>query len=532
MKNIKKNYLTVLFILLLLFTQAALAAQLTVQKQLDKQNIKTEDEVNVILNFENPFGKELPIKIVDKTVFGNNGFDIQCAEKTLPADKETSLQYGPIKPFAGGTYDLDTAEISYTNPETGEEETVKSNTFSVEVIESQAQQGQSQGITTIYQCNGRSIQTTSYSSSGSSVNIQTGFNNQQSTQQSQSAQDRVQNNQLNQDTKAIKQQMQKQAEEQKQMEEEFKKSLEANKEFKKEQEELASSGYTRKDVNVNAADANSGSFEATYQTQGGNTATIKGRMENGEMKEIMTQTPKDREKMLQALNENAQYQQYKKQIESQGFKQAQTTFNQITQNHTKIETVFKNHEGQEKKITADYIDETIKNVSLEGDKEEPGPSPIWLLPIAAIIAFLAWLAYRKFFRKQKKQVVKEQTPEQKKPVDFAKEAKKMLSLAEKLFQKKRKKDAYEKVSQAIRYYFQCKHGIGKETTNTELLRQLKNREAENTEEIKKCLNKCSMVEFAKHVPTKKEFNELVQEARKQVEEEASRKSAITESKED
>ncbi len=526
MEKTGKKIIVLAALFLLLFTQSALAGQLAVKKQLDKQDIKTGDEVNVLLDFENPFGRELPIKIVDKTVFGNNGFDIQCAEKTLPADKKTVLQYGPITPFAGGAYDLEAAEITYTNPETGKEETVKSNTLSVEVAESQAQQGQAQGITTIYQCNGTSIQSMSYSSSGSSVNIQTGFNSQQNTQGNRSAQDRVQNNQLNQNTGAIKQQIQKQAEEQRQIEQEFQKKLEENKEFQQKQEELAKSGYTRKQASVNATDANTGSFEALYQTPDGKTATIKGRMENGEMKEIMTQTSEDREKMLQALNKNTQYQQYRKQLESQGFKQGETTFNQITQNQTTIETTFKNPQGQEKKITADYVDGAIRNVSLEENKKRPETNTLWLLPIAAVAAFLAWLAYRKFFKKRKKQAVKEQAQEQKKRVDFAKETKKMLSLAEKLFQKGRKKDAYEKVSQAIRYYFQCKHGIDKETTNTELLKQLKEQKAENLEKIKKCLNLCSKVEFAKHHAKKKEFADLMEGTSKLLFKESSQEPSL------
>ena len=111
--------------------------------------------------------------IVDKNIFGNNGIDIQCLERMLPNQREITLAYDPIKPYAPGSYTLEPAKVTYTNPETGKEETVESNALNI-TVNGTAAQGQAQGITTIYECGGQSIRSTSYTSSGGSMNIQIG----------------------------------------------------------------------------------------------------------------------------------------------------------------------------------------------------------------------------------------------------------------------------------------------------------------------------------------------------------------------
>ena len=82
----------ILFLIFLaLFLQnIVLANSLQVEKIIDKSDIKTGDNVTILIKFTNPFGKKIPIKIVDKNVFGNNGLDIKCFEYILP-EKERQL---------------------------------------------------------------------------------------------------------------------------------------------------------------------------------------------------------------------------------------------------------------------------------------------------------------------------------------------------------------------------------------------------------------------------------------------------------
>ncbi|MEA3254550.1 MAG: hypothetical protein U9Q22_01815 [Candidatus Altiarchaeota archaeon] len=74
------------------------------------------------------------------------------------------------------------------------------------------------------------------------------------------------------------------------------------------------------------------------------------------------------------------------------------------------------------------------------------------------------------------------------------------------------KDAYEKVSQALRFYFSHKLGVGKERVNTELL-DLLNRRGIDAREVRDCLNLCSLVEFAKYKTNKNDLEEIIKHAR-------------------
>ena len=289
------RWLAIMGLMFLLSVSTAHATKtLQVEKYVDKQDIKVGDDVKVLLKFRNPFGKDIPVRIVDKNVFGNNGIDVQCLEYNIPAQEETVFGYDPIKPFSPGKYTLEPAEVTYMNPETGKEETVKSNALEIEV-KGQAQQGQAQGITTIYRCNGVSMQSTSYSSSGSSFSIQIGSSGMQQFQMPHqtpqtSPQSRVQNNQLNQNTNALKKEMERQLEEQRRMREEFQQNLAQNPEFQKRHQELLKRGYELKNASLNPMTNNTGIFELSYQKPNGETAIMKGEMRNGKIKELMTFT--------------------------------------------------------------------------------------------------------------------------------------------------------------------------------------------------------------------------------------------------
>lgn len=487
------------------------ASSLSVEKLVENQDIKVGDDVKILLKFTNPFGQELPIKIVDKNIFGNNGMDIQCMEYTLPKNNEILIAYDPIKPFSAGNYILDSAEVTYTNPYTGKQETIKSNSLEIKVKDS-GQQGQAKGITTIYRCNGINMQSTSYSSSRSSFNIQIGGSNIQSNQISQqgSPQDRVQNNQMNQNTNALKQQMEKQIQQQRRIEQEFQKNLADNKEFQREHQKLLEQGYNLTDASFNPNTNNTGSFELSYQKPTGEKATLKGEMENGELKNIMSLTAEDKQRILTMLQKNEKFQKYDYQLVTSGFNKTQPIFNQLTQNYTQISIPYK--KGiEENKITADYINGTIQNVKLENSMQDNQINIFWIFLLAIILGIIGWFLYTKYWKKTKqiqKQEQKQELKVSEKPLNYKKEAKKMIERAKKLFDEKKEKDAYEKVSQTIRFYFSHKLGIKKEIINSDLLNYLKNKKGLYLK-TKKCLDLCALVEFAKYKPNKKDFADII-----------------------
>jgi hypothetical protein len=356
--------LLLIFFFALTLAVATASKKLEVQKLLDNGNnkeIKVGDEVTILLKFKNPFNREIPVRIVDRNVFGNNGLEIKCLEYTLPAKDESVFTYRDrIVPFKPGKYSLDAAKITYTNPETGKCETVESNTLDLEVKANDTllpgQQQHVQGITTIYQCNGTNIRSTSYSSYGSSFNIQIGSSSHSNEQQ---------------------------------------------------------------------------------QSGGQHQESIEKRVTN----------------------------------------------NQISQNT-----------GQLKK---------------ELEKEIQEQNPWWLLlliPIAGVIA-TGWFILGKYLKKPK-------TPsfaiEQVVPPDYVREARRMVEEAEQLFKDNGEKDAYERISQALRFYFSYKQGIKQELLKSELMDALRGKvDADMYSKVQECLDWCEKVEFAKYKPNEKDFEKII-----------------------
>ncbi|NOZ59190.1 MAG: protein BatD [Euryarchaeota archaeon] len=494
------------FLVLLVFPPVLAAPSLQVEKALDKQDIKVGDEVTVLLRFTNPFGKEVPVRIVDKNLLGGGGLDIQCLEYTLPADGETTMPYEPITPYSPGTFTLGPAEVTYTNPVTGKEETVKSNSLEVEVTGSA--KGVTQGVTTIYQCGGISMRSTSFSS-GSSFSIQLGQGG--TTPPStppQSPGNRLQNNQMNQNTQQLKQEIERRRHEQARLEQEFRENLANTSGFQEAHRRLLDEGYNLSGTAFNLTSNDTGSFQLTYRKPTGETATMKGEMENGKLREMMVLTQEDRERILRALEENGRFQEYDRELKDQGYNPGQPVFNQLSQNKTEVTIPYRDDRGGERNITALYQDGAVREVNLE-EGPEKGKGRWWLLPLPLVLLALAfWYLYKRFDRYEPPaQAPVKEAP----PTDFAREASEMLGEAEKLFNMGREKDACEKVSRAVRFYFSHRLGIEKEVTNQELLEVLKGRREYG--DVKRCLGSCALVEFARGAMTREMFQDILVKAK-------------------
>ena len=443
---------------------AAATKTLVVHKVVENaDNIKVGDKVIVKLQFKNPFKQPIPLRIVDRNVIGNNGLDIRCLEYTLPAKEESVFAYSdPIVPFKPGKYTLDAAKITYTNPETGKRETVESNTLDIQVkannSQRQLQGQQTQGITTIYQCNGTYIHSTSYSSSGGSFNIQIGssthsYGNKQpqsgsgGQQHQESIEKRITNNQIVQNGGKLKKELEKE----------------------------------------------------------------------------MQQHKEQEERIWKELTKNPDFLKYDKQLRNAGFNQTSASFNLVSQNHTQVTIPYRNEStGAERRIKADYINGTIQNVTLEtvpeqNHKEEQRGSPWWLLLLIPLMGVIAtgWFIFDKYLKKARRKEIQPQPTiavesAQSLDFDYVSEARRIIKEAEQLFTDGREKDAYEKVSKAIRFYFSHKLGIKRELLNTELMNALKGRtDTETYSKVNKCLDLCGMVEFAKYRANREDFDKIV-----------------------
>ena len=88
----------------------------------------------------------------------------------------------------------------------------------------------------------------------------------------------------------------------------------------------------------------------------------------------------------------------------------------------------------------------------------------------------------------------------------------LIQEAEEDFQEKRYKDAYGKVSKSIRLFLSYDLNLNQEITNEDILSYLANAKY-LVDDIEHCFRLSSLVEFAKHSPDKKEFDEIITMAR-------------------
>ena len=125
---------------------------------------------------------------------------------------------------------------------------------------------------------------------------------------------------------------------------------------------------------------------------------------------------------------------------------------------------------------------------------------IILIPILLGSVIFGYLMYKKSVSKRPLEIIIV-TPS----VDYVENTIEMIQSSKKLFDENMPKYAFEKFSQAIRYYYSNKLGINLDMTQNELMRNLKKSDVPNYIQIQKWLQLCGQVEFVKHHSTQKEF---------------------------
>jgi len=125
---------------------------------------------------------------------------------------------------------------------------------------------------------------------------------------------------------------------------------------------------------------------------------------------------------------------------------------------------------------------------------------IILIPIVLGSAIFGYFMYKKSASKRPQEIIAV-TPS----VNYVENTIEMIQSSKKLFDENMPKYAFEKFSQAIRYYYSNKLGINLDMTQTEMMHNLKKSDVPNYLQIQKWLQLCGQVEFVKHHSTQKEF---------------------------
>ena len=503
----RRSSIIVIFLcLMILFSGTASAKQLTVKKVIPNSDIKTGDSVSISLEFDNPFNKSIPVTIQDNNILGNNGLEIQCYEFTLSDKSRTGISYDfPIQAYSSGDFTLDQATITYTNPETGTQESVKSEPVKISIKQGQSN-GQQQGITKIYNCGGVSMQSTSISSSGStSISIssgsqQTGRNN---NPQPSASPDNIQ--QEAQDMQNIKQEMEKQQQDRQKMENELKEKIENNNEFQKLKEELEKQGYAPTEQEIKPESNDTGNFDYGFK-KGEESANISGRMNAGKMENIQEQSTEDIKKLMQYIESNETFRQMNKTLSDKGYNLSARNIDLKT-NISSFEYSYRDQQGRNASITGNVTDTgVIKDIIL---KEPESSFPYWILALL-LVPLLGIYLFAKVRNKEKPvEPLKENIL-----IDPKENALSMLEKAVDMFNNGRQKEAYMEASNALRFYFKGTSGIN-EFTSDEILRSIRGSKDETyLREVKECFMLCDLVKFAKYEPNAQDFNRVVEYARR------------------
>lgn len=490
----------------ILFSGIASAKQLTVTKVIPNTDIKTGESVNISLEFDNPFNKSIPLTIQDNNILGNNGLEIQCYEYTLTGKPLTQVAYDfPIQAYSAGEFTLDQATVTYTNPETGTQESVKSEPIKISIKQVQAI-GQQQGITQIYNCGGVSMRSTSTSSSGStSISISSGSQQTSQADNPQPANSPENIQQGAQDMQNIKQEMERQQQEQQKMENELKGRIENNSEFRKLNEELQKQGYAQTGQEIKPESNDSGNFDYRFK-KGEESANLSGRMNSGKMDNIQKQSTEDIKKLEQFIESNETFRQMQNTLSDKGLNLSGKNID-LKSNISSFEYSYSDKQRSNASITGNITNTgEIKDIAL---KEPEPPFPYWILALL-LMPLLGIYLYTKLKNNAR-------------PVEPVKEiihinpkenALSMLEKAVEMFNNGRQKEAYMEASNAVRFYFKGTSVIN-ELTSDEIVRSIRgSRDMGYVKDVREFFILCDRVKFARYEPDIYDFNKVVDYARR------------------
>ena len=510
-----RRVLAVLVIVALIIGLAS-AKEITIKKVVKNATVTSGDVLQLHLEINNPNDVSVEVLIVDRNVVGESGIDIQCLEGQAPPGTAT-LNYGEItgtegvQAFEPGEHEIDTAELTYRDPETGSETTVRSNSLTVTVTGTA--QGQTSKITTLFQCNGQRIQSTSISRSSSGQQ-----GPQQQPPSSQDTQDRIDQVQqgmqsdMQELAQQIAQELAQQIAQEQARRQAMQQALESSEEFRQAERELSRQGYRRLESEIDPGNGEGldGTFQYDYQKED-QQARIEGTMEDGDVTRMQAVDQGDLDRMRRAVESDPQVQARDQRAMEQGFKPEGTDVPFPTNGTSRFNRTLQNPQTNETKSITGSVDlnETVEDVRMEPDDDDEAErsSRILLASLFILILLMAgwwWLRQRKAELNVERQAVDFSEP----PVDWQARAREMLEEARGFFDEGQEKEAYMLVSEAVRYYFSHELSLDRECTRDDVVRVLKERGRDHRD-VAECLDLCALVSFAKYRTNNEDFTRIM-----------------------
>jgi hypothetical protein len=497
------------FFLLILVIPFA-AGDITVTKEYEG-NLKTGEDITFKIIVDNGFSEDADITLMDKNVISNNGINVECLEQTVPANSQVVMNYDPITLFEPGTFQIQPAKIEYDG------NTYESNSHELEVTGKS--QGGNQAVTNIFRCNGVSRTSQSFSSSSGSQftmnmgNQQSGQQNQQQASQGQqppTTRDEIQNKvdqtqqNMHQDSQATKQALEEERKRQDEMSRQLEEQLSQNQEYQEQKEMLENMGFNQSSMPKSSATKEE--FKTEFQNKQGETATISGQVDNNDTNGNYS----NRTKVSDIKSEFQSSELLEKIMNNDNLFNQQLLKETLDNYNNSIPPDKFTFESQENETI--LKNELLKQpVRLDPETGELLDKPRffnnnWLWWLVLMLLIISGLVLYKYWPEKKKTMVKQDKIEKK--IDHKKMALGFLDEAKELFDNKEYKEAYSKASYAIRFFYSHELNLKKELTSYDTLKKLK-AEKIGFKDAKEALGLCSLVEFAKYKPNRKDFNKII-----------------------
>ena len=508
-----------LAMLLLVPIQIVFAEDLTMYVDQTEYYFMIGDDAIIPLEIENNSGQEitgmLQYTITQQVQQANmqiSNTNTQASSFTVNDGNQTvSLDFGSTDSPSTLVANLN---FSYNDANTGQETNVSLGPINIYFVTDESQKNNTQDR---MQSSSQQGPSPSSSSPSQSQNNQQQQSLQQrlddmlsqSNPQSQDPQQRLQNNQIAQDSNALKQEIQEQIQTENRLQQEFEKHVVSQEEFQKMHRQLIEEGYEIAQGSLNPDSNSTGDFEVNYENKQGEWAKIQGSIEEGALVDIKKQTQEEQDNLLSILREDPTFQEYEEQLDREGFVEQDLDFvyDKKDEEKASISIRYQDQDTRNAVINATFAGEKLTEINLD----KPRNDSLWWAYILAIssIVIAAYLLNKKFRAKKQiheKPEIKEKTKTN--ALDYVLESRNLIKSARDEYESTRYKNAYGKVSQAIRLFLSHELNLNQEITNENLLAHLKDANYP-TDKIENCFRLSSLVEFAKNTPNKEEFDGIV-----------------------
>ena len=222
-----------------------------------------------------------------------------------------------------------------------------------------------------------------------------------------------------------------------------------------------------------------------------------------QFREEIAQQMQLQEQLIQQLQQNSEFQNFDEQLSNEGLIQQPSSLD-VSEDEISLSVPYENEE-MSATISANFQNDQITNVSLERPSEEIETTLLWMIFLGIGLIIITILILKRFTLKEK--IV--QTPIIVKndsfTISYIDLTHEMLREAQHLYDEDLFKDAHEKLSQAIRFYYSNRFSTGTEITNMDALQLLRKENIPEFDSVLDYLGMCEMIEFAKNPIQREKF---------------------------